>query len=266
MKLVRREIVLGVLIGFLFTAEIFGQDKPDTEIGKTAAVKPLRIIPNNAFSVGEQLYFDIHWEIAHVGNATLSVARKSTYNGSEVYEIESRAQSNKVISSIYKVDDRVNSLIDVNGIYSHRLEKHLSEGNYRADRLFLFDQENNIAIAHRDSFVVPEFTQDVLSAFYYVRTQKLEIGQTIEVPHFDNGKIYNLLITILRKQRIRVPAGTFNCWVIEPKLEGEGLFKHQGRITIYLTADERKIPVLLVSKVIFGEVAAKLTKIEGVSF
>ncbi|MFC1477304.1 DUF3108 domain-containing protein [candidate division KSB1 bacterium] len=223
----------------------------------------VRSIQNKAFFVGENLSFDIYWEIAHVGNATLSVTKTLNYNGRTVYQVDSRAQSNKVISSFYRVDDRVTSYIDTAGIFSHRLEKHLSEGKYKADRLFLLNQVDNIGISHRDTVNIPQYCQDILSSFYYIRTQELKIGSTFEVPNFDNGKVYDIIVNVLKKQRIRVPAGTFDCIIVEPKLKGEGLFKHQGKIKIYLTDDERKIPVLLVSEVVFGQVAAKLTKIEG---
>ncbi len=258
MKLLRT--VFSILILFSVNSSAQNSDNPET--GREI-ITPLRTINNKAFSLGEKLYFDIHWEIANVGSATLHVADTLLYNGRTVYSVESRAQSNKVISSFYRVDDRANSYIDTEGIYSHRLEKHLKEGGYRADRLFLFDQANKLAVAHRDTLSVPEYCQDILSAFYYVRTQELEIGKTIEVPHFDNGKVYDLVVNVLKKQRVRVPAGTFNCIVVEPKMRGEGLFKHQGRIKIFLTDDEKKIPVLLISKVVFGEVAAKLSKIEN---
>jgi len=219
---------------------------------------PGRTLTNNAFSVGEKLLFDIYWEIAKVGNATLSVNQVINYNGKGVYEVESRAWSNRVISSFYKVDDRVTTYIDTAGIFSHRLEKHLREGKYRADRLFQFDQENSIVISRRDTVAIPEFCQDILSAFYYVRTLALEIGSTYEIPNYDNGKVYYLTVDVLKKQTVRVPAGTFDCLVIEPRLKGEGLFKHEGRIKIYLTDDEQKLPVLMTSKIVFGEVAAKL--------
>lgn len=221
-----------------------------------------RTVENKAFNVGEKLSFDIYWEFVKVGSADLSINKILNYNNREVFEVESRVASNSIISSIYKVDNMVKSYIDAEGIYSHKLEKRLREGSYKADRLFLFDQENNIAISEDDTLEIPENCQDILSSFYYLRTLDLEVGKSYDIPNYDNGKIYYLNVKVLKRQTVRVPAGKFKCLVIEPTLKGEGLFKNEGRMKIYLTDDERKIPVILASKVKFGDVVAKLRKIE----
>ncbi len=221
-----------------------------------------RVISNNAFSVGEKLSFDIDWGPSTVGTATISIPQVVTRNGRGAFEVRSRVLSNRFISALYPVDDQITSYIDTLGIYSLGFEKKLSEGKWRQERKFVLDQENNTAFSQRDTVDIPAYCQDVLSAFFYVRTQELNLGDKIEIPNYDNDKVYDIVVEVQKKQQIRVPAGKFNCIVVEPKLKTEGLFKHQGRIHIYLSDDERKIPVLMVSKVIFGHVAAKLTNIE----
>ncbi|KPK92489.1 hypothetical protein AMJ80_06570 [bacterium SM23_31] len=206
--------------------------------------------------------YDIDWGPATVGTAVISVQQIKKYNGRDVYELRTHAQSNDIISKIYKVNDQVVSYTDKEGIFSWRLEKNLNEGNWRQRRLFLLDQIKNLAYSENDTVNIPEYSQDIISAFFYVRTQDLQVGKTIEIPHYDNDKVYYLNVEVIKKQEVRVPAGRFNCIVVEPKLKTQGLFKHQGRIKIYLTDDEKKIPVLMTSKVVFGQVAVKLTKIE----
>jgi len=221
-----------------------------------------RYINNNAFSVGEKLIFDIDYGPLTVGTAVMAIPRIKKYNGHDVFEIKTSVVSNKYISAVYPVKDEFISYIDTTGIYSHRFEKHLSEGRYKRDRIFSFDHENNLAYSRRDTIDIPAFIQDVISAFYYVRTLDLKIGDVIDITHYDNSKIYDIVVEVQKKQNIRVPAGRFDCIVIEPKLKTQALFKNEGRITIYLTDDDRKMPVLMVSKVKFGQIMAKLSKIE----
>lgn len=222
----------------------------------------MRSIPNNAFSVGEKLIFDVDYGFLTVGTAVMAIPRIMEYNGHDVYEVKTSVVSNRFISAVYPVKDEFISYIDTAGIYTHRFEKHLSEGRYKRDRIFSFDHENNLAYSKRDTIDIPAFIQDVISAFYYVRTLDLKIGDVIDITHYDNSKIYDIVVEVLKKQQIRVPAGKFDCIVIEPKLKTQALFKNEGRITIYLTDDERKMPVLMVSKVKFGQIMAKLSKIE----
>jgi len=257
-------LIVVLLIGFGFVNYAWIVDSGKTEISGEIidAQKKLRSIPNKAFTVGEKLTFDIDWGPATVGTAVMAVPRVKKFNGRDVYEVRTRAMSNKLISAFYPVDDQVISYIDTEGIYSLRLEKRLSEGKWRQRRLFFLDQEKNLAYSEKDTVKIPEYSQDILSAFFYIRTQDLQVGKTIEIPHYDNDKVYYLTVEVLKKQQVRVPAGKFNCIVVEPKLKTQALFKHEGRIKIYLTDDEKKIPVLMTSKVVFGQISAKLTKIE----
>jgi hypothetical protein len=63
---------------------------------------------------------------------------------------------------------------------------------------------------------------------------------------------------------LKVQAGKFRCLVLEPLLKGEGIFKQQGRLQVWMTNDKYKIPVQMTSKVIVGHITSELEKIEGV--
>jgi hypothetical protein len=125
----------------------------------------------------------------------------------------------------------------------------------------LFDQENHLAIYNnsRDTFSVPVYVQDVLSAFYFIRTQDLKVGQSIFVDNHADKKNYPLEVKVLRKERIKVPAGTFNCVVVEPILKASGIFQQKGSLTVWLTDDQIKMPVLMKSKVFIGSISTELT-------
>jgi hypothetical protein len=78
--------------------------------------------------------------------------------------------------------------------------------------------------------------------------------------NYADGKISKpIVIKVLRKEQVTVPAGTFDTIVIEPVLEEtEGIFKQEGRIWIWVTDDEKKMPVILKSKIAIGNVEVKL--------
>ena len=76
--------------------------------------------------------------------------------------------------------------------------------------------------------------------------------------------MYDLDVRYLGKEVVDVPAGKFECIVVEPMLKEGGLFKSEGSIIIYLTNDEAKMPVRVKTKVIIGSINADLTSFEGV--
>jgi len=100
--------------------------------------------------------------------------------------------------------------------------------------------------------------QDILSAFYYVRTLNLEPGDTIPLPYHDNGGNYPIKVIVHRRDTVSVPAGRFACLVVEPIIATPGLFQRKGRMFLWITDDEKKMPVMMVSKIPIGSVVAKL--------
>ncbi len=217
-----------------------------------------RFVENVAFGVNEKFTFDINYGFINAGVATMEVVRLIEYESRPCYQIVSRANSNRFFSTFYKVDDRVESIIDAVGIFSWQFEKKLREGSYRSHRICSFDQRNHAVYYKDDTLAVPPFVQDALSVLYYIRTQKLEPGTTLYVDNFTDGKLYPLEVRILKRETITVKAGTFDCIVVEPLLKTVGVFKHTGKLKVWLTDDRLKMPVLMKSKVLVGSITAEL--------
>jgi len=219
-----------------------------------------RVVSNRAFGVGERLEFSVGYGVIKAGTAVMEIPDIAKLDGRKCYHIVSTARSNKFFSVFFKVDDRVESFMDIYGLYSLRYDKHLREGKFRTDVSMVFDQANNLAIydAGKDTFEVAEYVQDVLSAFYFVRTQELTVGRSIFVDNHTDRKNYPLEVKVLRKERIKVEAGEIDCLVVKPILQTPGIFEQKGSLTVWLTDDEVKMPVLMKSKVVIGSISTEL--------
>lgn len=265
-----QKIIIGIvlLIGllpvgfFLFVETGFAQ----VLSGDSAKAAPMsieeRFVENIAFGVGEKLTFDINYGFINAGTATLEVAQLIEYNNRPAYQIVSRAESNSFFSSVYRVDDRAESIMDAIGLFSWRFEKNIREGGYRSDREYAFDQREHFTVYKGDTIEVEPFVQDALSIMYYTRSQDLEVGRSIYVPNFIDGRKFMLEVQVLKKERISIAAGTFDCLVVEPISTSVGLFKHEGELKVWLTDDRLKMPVMMKSKVVVGSITAELTDYE----
>ena len=214
------------------------------------------------FGVGEKLVFSVQYGIVTAGDATLEVRNVALIDGRPAYYIVSDARTNDVFSVFYRVRDRFVSLIDTTDLVSLRYEKHLREGKHKSDRTVVFDQRQHKAYYEDKEIPIAPRTQDVLSALFYVRTLPLKVGQSIAIANHTDGKNYPLVVKVLAEDRITVEAGTFDCLVVEPFLRYPGIFTQKGRMKVWLTNDKHKIPVLVKSKVIIGEVSAELKEYE----
>jgi len=211
------------------------------------------------FGPGEELVFSIDYGPVNADEATLGVLGVVDFQGHRCYAVESRTTSSRFFSAFYKVRDKVISYIDIEQLTSRYFYKRLREGDYRRTVEITFDQEQDKALyADGREFATVAGVHDVLSALYYVRSLDLHVGATYQLPAHASRKTYDLEVCVLRTETVTVPAGTFACFVVEPKLVGEGLFKHEGKLVVYLTADDHKIPILMKSKVPVGSIDAAL--------
>jgi hypothetical protein len=211
------------------------------------------------FAPGEDLRFGVRYGMVRGGDARLAVESQEMVDKEPAYRLVSTARSTRFFSTFFEVDDRVTSLWSVERQLPLVFEKKIHEGNYRKDVKVQFDHGAGVArYGDGKALEILPGAQDVLSAFYYVRSRPLVPGRSIEVPNHSDGKNYPLTVKVLRREKVQVPAGEFSCVVVEPLLNTAGLFKQEGRLTIWLTDDARKMPVLMKSKVAVGSIVAEL--------
>jgi hypothetical protein len=248
------------------------------EVVKKAAPLIYPAVENKAFRVGEKLSFDISYGFIHAGTATMEVKQETIYKARTCYHIQTTAKSAAAFNFIYKVEDVVDSYVDRDGLFSWKFDKRLREGGYKADLLVTYYPEDSLAsvsftrykgrmkVFKQQNYNIktPPFALDVLASLYYTRTQKLEVDNSIFIINHDNKKIYDLEVKVFQKETVETGAGKFECLLVEPVLKGEGLFKQKGRLKVWLTNDQYKIPVRMTTEIAVGHITTELEKIEGI--
>jgi len=231
----------------------------ETEDDQLAGFKMVRLFPREVpFGEGELFTYAIQYGLIYAGEATLEVRNVAVLDSAKAYHIISMARTSSAFDHVFKVRDRHDSFVDYDNLFSISFEKHLREGKFKRDEKVVFDQKNHVAIYPDKKVPIAPSTQDFLSALYYARTLRLEVGQAMAMANHTGGKNYPIYIKVLRRERIKVPAGEFDCLVVEPVLQTSSIFEHKGKLTIWITDDTVKMPVLLRSKVVIGSFEAVL--------
>jgi hypothetical protein len=234
-----------------------------------ATESELRTLVNNAFAPGERLVFDVGYSFITAGEAVFSIPEIDTVQGREAYQVRFTVNSVPSFSWIYHVEDRYETVLDARGIFPWKFTQHVREGKYSLDFSASFDQVRNTATTTDGKvFTVPPYVHDVVSAFYYTRTMDftgMRPGQKTHLQNFFKDSTYSLAIKYLGRQRISVDAGTFDCILVEPMIQEGGLFKSEGRVLLWLSDDERKIPVKVSTKVLIGSIDAELREFSGIN-
>jgi len=227
-------------------------------------ISVLLISDVSCFSIPERLVYDLTWTGIKAGTASLEIAREN-----DLTRIISTARSAGWVSVFYTVDDRTETISAtrqppslVGKPLSYRMK--IREGRHRRDRELAFDYGKNKVIfvdhleGERKGFDIQETTMDPLSSFYHLRTLKIEVGKSIFVDIFDSKKLWNVEVLVLRKERVKTKLGIFDTVVIKPLMKSEGIFNRKGDIYIWLTDDEKHIPIKLETKVVVGTITATL--------
>jgi len=211
------------------------------------------------FQAGEKLKFAVKYGFIGAGTAYLEVPEVKDVDGERAYSLLARAESNAVISRVYKVRNRIESLWDSSGRYSLRYTEKRREGGHKTDNEIIFDQEHREArYADGQVFPIPPRVQDALSSFYFTRFQALPLGGSIVFDYHASRKSQPMEVKVLGRERVKTPAGTFNCVAIEPVLKAGGIFRNKGRLVIWITDDERRMPVRMRSAVAIGSISVVL--------
>ena len=104
--------------------------------------------------------------------------------------------------------------------------------------------------------------QDVLSSIYFLRTQALEIGKTFQLSISDSGRIYQVPIRVIEKKRMKTVLGKVETVRVDADIFGaRGMIGKEGQFSIWLTTDERHIPVKARIKSEYGTFDIKLKQI-----
>jgi hypothetical protein len=220
-------------------------------------------VPLSAITIPEKLTYDVTWTGIKAGTATQEIVVEK-----DNLRVISTVRSADWISVFFPVEDRVESLL-TKGPPSRvglplNFRMKVKEGKHRKDKEIIFEHGKGRAryIDHKNGenaiVEIEGNTYDTYSSFYYLRMLPMEVGKSVFVSVLDNKKLWNIEVQVLKKERISTAMGEINTILINPLLKNEGMFERKGAIYIWLTDDERRIPVKMKTKVAIGSITATL--------
>jgi len=241
-----------------------------TMIDGKAAVNPVA-----PFAHGETLTYEAEWMGIDVGSAT-STVEMTTFRGRPAIHLKASGSSNRTFSLFYRVRDAQESWIDPVGLYSLGFVDDQNQGGTVDKQDFVMDYERAVAHRHRvhtkkdgkletydlDIPLTMTHVQDAYSMTYFYRAFALKVGQKLETDVFTDKKIWKLTVEALGKETVKTPAGTFECIKVRPTVTYQGKPENKGEMTIWVTDDDRRIPVKTQATTPFGKVNAVLTKFD----
>ena len=229
--------------------------------------------PKLPFNSGEKLNYSVQWRLVHAGEAELLLLRDDTAPGR--WKATANASSTGYVSNLFKVTDEYQSSFRSPVVCSNEIRKTINEGDRHRKVSLVFDQRRKIAqLTDRDDTgsapprqqqtSIPDCVHDIISILYHVRTQNLVVGQALDVPIHDGDRTVRLRIEVQANEDIKTPMGTYHTIRVEPILFSGKLFKEKGRMLVWLSNDNRRLPVQLQAQIGVGTITASLTSAEHI--
>jgi hypothetical protein len=213
----------------------------------------------------ERLTYDVEWRLIHAGSVVVDAQKTSAHM---------KLESEGMVSSLFKVDDAygvtyeepfcaTSSTLDAQeGKRHHETRVTFDRSKNRADYMERDVLKN--AVLHTYDTAIPNCVHDVLGALISLRAMGLSPGQSAQMPVSDGHKSASVKVEALDREEIRTAAGTYKTIRCEPSLMNGVVYSRKGRVFIWLTDDQRHLPVQIQLRMSFpvGTVTLHLLKEE----
>ncbi|MFT5183953.1 MAG: hypothetical protein ACI84C_001081 [Flavobacteriales bacterium] len=259
--------VLGAIVATCGIAQI---QEPLHVAIDTVETHDLRTIDNHSFRVGEKIKYTVHYGWMDAGEATLEVKKSPyTFNGREAYHIIGNGTSLGAFDWFFKVRDRYESHVDMEGLFPYHFVRNTDEGGYKIFQDYKFQPETSTMTTNDgDTLLTTDFIQDMMSAYYYTRNMdftNVKKGDIFTVETIVDGKIYPMAIKFLKRETIKLRAGKFRCMKFAPVVQEGRIFKTEEDLSVWITDDMNKIPIMCESDLLFGSIKMEMTEWSGLA-
>lgn len=208
------------------------------------------------FGAGERADYSVKYGPFSVGSGAMEVIGMDTIRGFQAWHTIFRIRGGV---PGFRVNDRMESWIDVVSLASLRHRQELSEGSRERERQFeIFPEKGTYTEDGGEHKPTVAFPLDDGSFLYFLRTIPLEIGKEYSFDRYFRPDRNPVRIQVLRRETIKVPAGTFETVVIRPIINARGVFSENGRAEVWLTADDKRLMVQMKSHLKFGSLSLYL--------
>src|SRR5262249_53862091 len=154
---------------------------------------------------------------------------------------------------MFHVDDRIESWFQPDVLRSLRFVQHLQEGKQKRDRECDFFPERRVGVDQEGTeFPSVEAPLDDASFIFFLRLQPLEVGRTYVYDRYFRPEANPVSVTVVRRERVEVPAGTFDAIVLRPVIKTSGVFREKGKAEVWLADDSTRVMLKMNAHVSFG--------------
>jgi hypothetical protein len=243
--------VAPVVIALLVLRSVAAQPWSRDDAAAAPATRP--------FGVGEHDEYDVRFGPLRVGRGTMEIAGVDTIRGHAAYHAVLSVQGG---IPFFRVDDRYDSWFDTSSFNSLRFTQRINEGRYHRDQTYEIDPAARRYVTRGDTLASVDDPLDDTSVLYYVRTLALPTGAVYRLNRYYVADQNPIEVRILRRERVTVPAGTFDAVVVQPVIKTSGIFADRGHALLWFSNDGTRRLLRMQASLSFGTLSLQLRAAE----
>lgn len=221
------------------------------------------------FQVGETLHYEMGYGFITGGEATLTLSEK-TFNGKTVFHSRGVGKTIGIADKIFNVYDVYESYFDKTTFLPYKAIADIKEDTYTDKSVLDFDHPNQKVQSSKKGEIKLEhkLVFDIVSAFYYMRNtqfNELTPGKIVRVHTVFQDKPWDLLVRYKALETIKTEFGKIQCYKFKPVVE-KGVFEDEDALSIWVTADQNKMPIKIEMDFFIGSFTAEIVKYENLKY
>ncbi|MDG5800491.1 DUF3108 domain-containing protein [Marinilabiliaceae bacterium ANBcel2] len=235
-----------------------------------------------SFAPGETVYYDAfyNWRFVwlRAGNVTFTL-EESQWRGDPAWHIKAKGITRSAYDRLFRVRDSFEVYIDTLSLEPFEFNRYTNEGGYTAHHHYIFNREDSVVNARiskreapyeESSFEWPDCSFDMLSMIYQARNidfSKYDMNDKIPISILVDGEFYDLYIRYLGRGIAETRNGRrFYCLKFSPMLVEGTIFEEGEGMTVWVTDDKNRVPILVESDILVGSVKAVFRDAEGLRY
>lgn len=202
------------------------------------------------FAVGERAVYEVEYGVINAGRSSLEVSAIDTVRGRPAYRFAFVLDGGVRLLGL-RVRDTMTSWVDTAKFESLRYVANQNElGKQRFRHYEIFGERGVYLERGREETATVAKPLDDISFLYFVRTLNLEVGRSYDFPNYFKPQSNPVILRVLRRERVKVPAGEFSTIVVQPIIKTRGIFSEGGKAEVWITDDS--VRAIVQIKTSFG--------------
>jgi hypothetical protein len=219
------------------------------------------------FKFGEQITYKIKYGIFTAGEAQLIVKDTAKFIGTNrTMHFQAIGRTTSALKLLVQVNNVYNSYVHPESLEPYIFTENVNEDDYHRENKAVFKRNSNLVTVGEKQYDVPDNVMDIVSSFYFARTLDLndiKVGEVIHMNYFMEDGYYPLDITYLGIEKVKTKLGNFECLKLSPSLLPGRVFRKDSKMYMWVTNDERKIPVKIEAEILIGSVTMEIQSVNN---